>query len=197
MTNNLEFDENNSTFEMEFKEVQVINNGEGGGVSPTAYVEQLEDGAKIVITDESGTTSATVKNGYTPIKGVDYYTEEDKTKLVEELSDTPSKALYDKGSWTGLPDCEMFVYPDISSGQLRLRVVVHDPYHGEIQDHDVILYDAEHYPNLDLTGAIDLDEFDKQAIRDNIGVTEIIGSIESALENIITIQNSLIGGESV
>lgn len=197
MTNNLEFDENNSTFGMEFKEVQVIDNGEGGGVSPTAYVEQLEDGAKIVITDESGTTSATVKNGYTPIKGVDYYTEEDKTKLVEELSGIPSKALYDKGSWTGLPDCEMFVYPDISSGQLRLRVVVHDPYHGEIQDHDVILYDAEYYPNLDLIGAIDLDEFDKQAIRDNIGVTEIIGSIESALENIITIQNSLIGGESV
>ena len=49
MTNNLEFDENNSTFGMEFKEVQVIDNGEGGGVSPTAYVEQLEDGAKIVL----------------------------------------------------------------------------------------------------------------------------------------------------
>lgn len=43
-------------------------NGEDG-YSPTAAVTQLEDGAEITITDEEGTTKATVKNGSKGDKG--------------------------------------------------------------------------------------------------------------------------------
>lgn len=70
--------------------------GEGGadGFSPIAKVEQTDDGAVITITDKKGTTTATVKNGangYTPVKGTDYYTEEDKQEIIEEvLAEIPS-----------------------------------------------------------------------------------------------------------
>jgi hypothetical protein len=40
-----------------------ISSGGGDGFSPTAKVEQTEDGALITITDKNGTTTATVKNG--------------------------------------------------------------------------------------------------------------------------------------
>lgn len=38
-------------------------NGDGGGISPSAKVEQTEDGATITITDQSGTTVADIANG--------------------------------------------------------------------------------------------------------------------------------------
>lgn len=52
------------------------------GYSPTATVEQTDNGATITITDKDGTTTATVVNGkdgkdgqdgYSPVKGVDYF----------------------------------------------------------------------------------------------------------------------------
>lgn len=42
-----------------------------GGVSPTANVEQLSDGARITITDKSGTTTARVYNGTDGVDGAD------------------------------------------------------------------------------------------------------------------------------
>lgn len=56
--------------------------GGGGGVSPSAKVEETETGAKITITDASGTTVAEISDGKTPVKGEDYYTEADKEELV-------------------------------------------------------------------------------------------------------------------
>lgn len=41
------------------------------GFSPTASVTQTEDGAKITITDKSGTTNATITNGKDGINGTD------------------------------------------------------------------------------------------------------------------------------
>ena len=63
---------------------KALNGGAGGAgaVSPTASVTQTESGATITITDETGTTTATVnhgkdgkdgQDGYTPVKGVDYF----------------------------------------------------------------------------------------------------------------------------
>lgn len=59
---------------------------ESDGFSPTASVEQTDNGAVISITDRSGTTTATVTNGvdgYTPTKGADYWTDADKSEMVE------------------------------------------------------------------------------------------------------------------
>ncbi len=81
MIQNLSFDEAEKTFEMNVGEVYEL----GGGV--TAVVDQTETGVKITVTDAKGTTSAEIKNGEkgepgkTPVKGVDYFTEEDIQSL--------------------------------------------------------------------------------------------------------------------
>lgn len=59
----------------------------GDGYSPEAYVDQTDYGAVIHITDKSGTTEATVYNGKTPEKGVDYFTDADKQKIVTAVLD--------------------------------------------------------------------------------------------------------------
>ena len=70
------------------------------GFSPIANVRQTSTGAVITITDKTGTTTATIRNGEdgkdgvvgkdgvdgkTPVKGVDYYTESDKQEMVEAV----------------------------------------------------------------------------------------------------------------
>ena len=88
------------------------------GVSPIATVSQTGTGAVISITDKNGTTTATVKNGktgatgapgadgakgdkgdkgdpgYTPVKGTDYYTQADKTEMINSV-------LAALPTWTG------------------------------------------------------------------------------------------------
>lgn len=72
--------------------------GSGGGddFSPIARVQQTDAGAVITITDKTGTTSATVTNGkagYTPVKGVDYFTAADKAEMVEEVTEEMTNGL--------------------------------------------------------------------------------------------------------
>lgn len=55
------------------------------GFSPIAKVTQTSSGATITITDKTGTTTATITNGKTPVKGVDYYTEADKQEMVNAV----------------------------------------------------------------------------------------------------------------
>lgn len=46
------------------------------GFSPIATVEETDEGALVTITDKNGTTTATLthgKDGYTPVKGTDYF----------------------------------------------------------------------------------------------------------------------------
>ena len=68
--------------------------GGGGGAdgfSPIATVTQTDSGATITITDKNGTTTATVTNGkdgadgYSPVKGTDYWTEADKAEMVADV----------------------------------------------------------------------------------------------------------------
>ena len=65
------------------------------GFSPIATVTQTDTGATISIQDATGTTTATITNGqdgapgadgYTPIKGTDYWTESDKAEIVQEAA---------------------------------------------------------------------------------------------------------------
>lgn len=51
------------------------------GFSPIANVIQLSNGVKIEIEDKTGRTSASVFDGYSPQRGVDYFTQED----IEEI----------------------------------------------------------------------------------------------------------------
>ena len=63
-------------------------------ISPTAKVERETDGVLVTITDKDGTTTAEVfdgakgdkgADGYSPVRGVDYFTEEDKTAMVNAV----------------------------------------------------------------------------------------------------------------
>ena len=79
MIQNLHFDTLGNVFEMGFDDITTVHGKDG--MSPTAKVEETTEGATITITDATGTTTASVKNGkdgqdgHTPQKGVDYYTE--------------------------------------------------------------------------------------------------------------------------
>ena len=61
------------------------------GFSPIIAVATLEDGHRVTITDAAGTRTFDVKNGtsgsdgYTPVKGVDYWTSADKTEVVQDV----------------------------------------------------------------------------------------------------------------
>lgn len=63
--------------------------GSGGtgtdGFSPVASVQQTDEGAVVTITDKTGTTTATVSNGKTPVKGTDYWTAEDQEAMVQAV----------------------------------------------------------------------------------------------------------------
>lgn len=66
----------------------VDSNGAQDGISPVANVTQTSTGAVITITDVTGTTSATIKNGAdgkTPVKGTDYFTDDDKSEMVNAV----------------------------------------------------------------------------------------------------------------
>ena len=59
------------------------------GFSPIAKVIQKSNGVTIEIEDKNGKTTADVLNGedgYTPVRGVDYWTEEDKQEVEEEAT---------------------------------------------------------------------------------------------------------------
>ena len=87
-------------------------NGKDGkdGYSPTVNVTEIDNGHKVNITDKNGTKSFDVlngkkgdkgdkgdtgsdgkdgsngKDGYTPVKGTDYWTEDDKSAIVNEVA---------------------------------------------------------------------------------------------------------------
>ena len=67
------------------------------GFSPSAKVTKSGDTATITITDKDGTTTAEVVDGAkgeTPIKGTDYWTDSDKTEIVNDV-------LAALPTWTG------------------------------------------------------------------------------------------------
>ena len=83
-----------------------FGSGGGGedGFSPIATVTQTADGAVIEITDKDGKTTATITNGedgytpvkgkdyfdgepgYTPVKGKDYFTNADKQEIAQQAA---------------------------------------------------------------------------------------------------------------
>lgn len=63
---------------------------EGGenGYSPTISVTEISTGHRVSITDINGTKTFNVldgEDGYTPVKGTDYFTSEDKSAIVSEV----------------------------------------------------------------------------------------------------------------
>lgn len=67
--------------------IDVMNGNDGkDGASATHYW----DGTVLVVTSASGSSSADLKgetgdDGYTPVKGTDYWTDEDKQSIIDEI----------------------------------------------------------------------------------------------------------------
>ena len=63
----------------------------GVAASATIDVEEIEGGHKVSVTDINGTTNFDIrdgidgKDGYTPIKGVDYYTDAEQQEMVNRV----------------------------------------------------------------------------------------------------------------
>ena len=56
--------------------------------APTATAKQTTEGIIITVTDKNGATTATIKHGaagITPRRGVDYWTETDRSEIVEDV----------------------------------------------------------------------------------------------------------------
>ena len=72
--------------------IQGGGGGSGGsGFSPTIEIVPIDGGHQVIITDVTGAKVFEVMNGvdgedgYTPIKGVDYWTEADKEEIAQEV----------------------------------------------------------------------------------------------------------------
>ena len=103
-----------------------------------ASVEQTDDGATIVITDSDGTTTATVTNGKdgvdgapgkdgepgapgkdgvdgkTPVKGEDYFTEEDKLEIAEQAAQ-----FVDIPEWAKQPEKPTYTAEEVGAATLE------------------------------------------------------------------------------
>lgn len=79
-----------------FVDTGIAAKGEEGeeGVSPVAKVTKSDGVTTITITDKSGTTTANILDGKTPVKGVDYFTESD----IEAITDPLTEAIGTKAN---------------------------------------------------------------------------------------------------
>lgn len=74
----------------------LIYNAEVGEID-TEYlsliVERTGDGVRIIATDPRGTSEGHVYDGYTPVKGIDYFTPEEIVEMIETVK-TQARATY-------------------------------------------------------------------------------------------------------
>lgn len=82
------------------KTVEVLDGEKGEkGFSPSAKVEQTDTGAVITVEDENSKTTANITNGkngidgYTPIVGKDYFTEEEQENFKNEVINSVKPTL--------------------------------------------------------------------------------------------------------
>lgn len=91
-----------------------ISAGGEDGYSPIATVKKNDNGAVITITDKNGTTTATIANGkqgdpgqpgndgHTPVRGEDYWTEEDVAEIKAYIDENGGSGGV--SSWNDLTD---------------------------------------------------------------------------------------------
>lgn len=86
----------------DFAELPIVAAGSTVSVITTGETYKIDKEGKwnldsTIGGEGSGVPGTPGKDGYTPIKGVDYFTEEDKAELVEDvLEAVPSKPVYDE-----------------------------------------------------------------------------------------------------
>lgn len=64
-------------------------------ISPTVELNDVENGTELIVTDINGEHSAVIHDGYTPQRGVDYWTEEDQAETREVATEAAVAAVAD------------------------------------------------------------------------------------------------------
>ena len=125
-------------------------------------------------------------SGYTPQKGIDYYTEADIAELIERLV-VPVDQEFNIGSTNAIAN--RVVYEKLIEHEQKIlgNTSNADAAHERINNFE----EAYVIDITTLTNATD------QLYNDLEEVKQHFGGIETALDEIITIQESLIGGEAV
>lgn len=80
------FTSGNDRFKSNFDSYEILK-GEDG-FSPDMVIVEAGNGHRVTVIDKDGETSFYVpngKDGYTPVKGVDYFTNEDKSEIVTDI----------------------------------------------------------------------------------------------------------------
>lgn len=63
------------------------NGGGADGFSPIIRISDIPGGHRVIITDAQGLKMFDVPDGYTPVKGKDYFTEEEISEIAKEAAD--------------------------------------------------------------------------------------------------------------
>ena len=74
----------------------------GNGFSPIVKFTETDEGVNLTITDVLGVKSTTIKHGddgYTPVKGVDYFTDEERQEIIDATADAIGVEDLDLGSY--------------------------------------------------------------------------------------------------
>lgn len=83
--------ENNpSAFDVVLRRLYAVEAATGNsdnGYYTIASVNEADEGLEVTIIGSDGATVGTIKHGYNPVKGVDYWTEEDKVEIKTESKD--------------------------------------------------------------------------------------------------------------
>lgn len=86
-----EVDRNGRPTKWEAVYISSSGGGGGDGFSPIVDVKFIDGGHRVEITDKNGKKTFDVmdgKDGYTPVKGTDYFTPSDKSEMVQSVLDS-------------------------------------------------------------------------------------------------------------
>ena len=149
-------------------------NGQDGYYS-IVKITDTDDGVSITIQNKDGETEAELKDGYTPVRGTDYWTEEDTTTVTNDIA---NKLKTYMNSW--VPICvETTLYADswvddkyllAIEGVKEESVILVGPGEGDTdydnyvdhgircyyQEKDKLYFDCESIPTMDIPVSISI-----------------------------------------
>jgi len=101
----LQADSNRTDIPMHISVERVIE-----GISPTVEFNDVDNGTEMVVTDIHGEHSTVIPDGYTPVKGVDYWTEEDQADVQSAIDNATNAAQRATNAATGATNAAQDAY---------------------------------------------------------------------------------------
>lgn len=203
--------------------IKVRNNGgvwvdvaSGSGISPTITITESTQGYTLVITDVTGSKTIEIRNGndgYTPQKGVDYWTDTDKAEIKSEVSTFVVNVTIGEDGTVTADKNGLEIVQAYNDGRNIIAVAGHAvcsltmiiPASNEVwftninREVQMTLWcmgDSWGYSTNSLAYTYQTDALNTQITNNSNRITTLetnMGNVETALDNIIAIQNNLMG----